>query len=32
MVREKTRKSVKIKINVPAGIDDGQTISLRVER
>lgn len=27
----KTRKSVKIKINVPAGIDDGQTISLRGE-
>ncbi len=25
------RKSVKIKINVPAGIDDGQTISLRGE-
>jgi molecular chaperone DnaJ len=27
----KIRKSVKIKINVPAGIDDGQTISLRGE-
>lgn len=27
----KVRKSVKIKINVPAGIDDGQTISLRGE-
>lgn len=27
----KTRKSVKLKINVPAGIDDGQTISLRGE-
>lgn len=27
----KVRKNVKIKINVPAGIDDGQTISLRGE-
>ncbi len=27
----KIRKSIKIKINVPAGIDDGQTISLRGE-
>lgn len=27
----KVRKSVKIKINVPSGIDDGQTISLRGE-
>lgn len=27
----KIRKSVKLKINVPAGIDDGQTISLRGE-
>jgi molecular chaperone DnaJ len=27
----KTRKSIKLKINVPAGIDDGQTISLRGE-
>ncbi len=27
----KIRKSVKIKINVPSGIDDGQTISLRGE-
>ncbi|MCX7710422.1 MAG: molecular chaperone DnaJ [Clostridia bacterium] len=27
----KVKKSVKIKINVPAGIDDGQTISLRGE-
>jgi len=29
--RGKVRKSVKIKINIPAGIDDGQTISLRGE-
>jgi len=27
----KVRKSVKIKVNIPAGIDDGQTISLRGE-
>lgn len=27
----KVRKSVKIKLNIPAGIDDGQTISLRGE-
>lgn len=27
----KIRKSVKIKVNIPAGIDDGQTISLRGE-
>jgi molecular chaperone DnaJ len=27
----KTRKSVKIKLSIPAGIDDGQTISLRGE-
>lgn len=27
----KTRKTIKLKINVPAGIDDGQTISLRGE-
>lgn len=27
----KIRKNVKIKINIPAGIDDGQTISLRGE-
>lgn len=27
----KIRKSVKIKLNIPAGIDDGQTISLRGE-
>ncbi|MDP4091865.1 MAG: molecular chaperone DnaJ [Bacillota bacterium] len=27
----RVRKSVKIKVNIPAGIDDGQTISLRGE-
>ncbi len=27
----KNRKSIKIKLNIPAGIDDGQTISLRGE-
>ncbi len=27
----KIRKSVKLKINIPAGIDDGQTVSLRGE-
>ncbi len=27
----KVRKNTKIKVNIPAGIDDGQTISLRGE-